>query len=97
VKKIDCLEDLGADGRIILVWVIRDIMDWMNVTVTALCEHSFELCAVYACSVTVITVDLYLQEMNTKFQCDARHRPCTLILNRDAKSHVPLAHFLSGL
>jgi hypothetical protein len=67
VKKIDCLEDLGADERIILVWMIRDVLDWMNVTVTALCEHRFELCAVYVCSVTVMTtVDLYLQEMNSK-------------------------------
>jgi hypothetical protein len=73
-------------------------MDWMNVTVAAFCEHRFELCAVHVCGVTLITaVDLYLQKINRKFHRDARHRPFTLILNRNAKSRQPLAHFLSGL
>ena len=48
-KKIDCLEDLGADGRIIIVCMIRDVMDWMNVTVADFCERRFELYAVYVC------------------------------------------------
>jgi hypothetical protein len=31
-----------------------DVMDWMNVTVAAFCEHRIELCAVYVSSVTVM-------------------------------------------
>jgi hypothetical protein len=30
VKKMDCLDDLRADGRLILVWMIRDVMDWIG-------------------------------------------------------------------
>jgi len=52
----------GAEGRIILVWMIKDIMDWMNLTVAAFCEHRFELCAADVRIVTVLTtVGLYLQ------------------------------------
>ena len=51
-----------ADGRIILIWMVKYIMDWINVTVAAFCEYGSELCAAYVCSVTVLTtLDLYLQ------------------------------------
>jgi hypothetical protein len=66
----------------------------LDVTVAAFSEHRFELCAVYVCSVSVMTtVDLYLQYMNSKFQCDARQRPFSVIFNGDGEEPFIIGSF----